>query len=118
KMVSAALEATLRAYAEGRAIEEIPALRMLAASADEIGRRAEAFASRLAEAAPELSVALEAGRSVPGAGSAPGIDVPTTLVSVAHRALAAERLEARLRAADPPVLARIERDRVVLDLRT
>src|SRR5204862_6940349 len=39
KMVYAALEATLRAYAEGRAIEEIPALRMLATTAEETGRR-------------------------------------------------------------------------------
>jgi L-seryl-tRNA(Ser) seleniumtransferase len=118
KMVYAALEATLRAYADGRAAAELPALRILALTADEIGRRAGAFAARLAEVAPALHVALEDGRSVPGAGSAPGLDLPTVLVSIAHDALSAQTLEARLRSADPPVVARIERDRVVLDLRT
>jgi L-seryl-tRNA(Ser) seleniumtransferase len=118
KMVYAALEATLRAYAEGRAVEEVPALRMLAAPASDVRRRAEAFAARLAAAAPSLGVEVVEGRSVPGAGSAPGIDLPTALVAVSREGATAGEIEARLRANDPPVVARIERDRVVLDLRT
>ena len=118
KMVYAALEATLRAYAEGRAVEEVPALRMLAATADDVRRRAESFAARVAAAAPSLGVEVVEGRSVPGAGSAPGIDLPTALVAVSREGATAGEIEARLRAHDPPVVARIERDRVVLDLRT
>jgi L-seryl-tRNA(Ser) seleniumtransferase len=94
KMVYAALEATLRAYAEGRAEREIPALRMLAASADEVERRAGALAGALAEAAPGLRASVEAGRSVPGAGSAPGIDLPTALMSTQKTSTTkAERLK-------------------------
>ncbi len=118
KMVYAALEATLATYTEGRAKDEIPALRMLATTSDEIARRAEMFAARLSESAPDLRVALAEGRSVPGAGSAPGVDLPTTLVAVTHDRFSAETIDARLRASDPPVVARIEHDRLVLDLRT
>jgi L-seryl-tRNA(Ser) seleniumtransferase len=118
KMVYAGLEATLRAYVEGRAEEEIPGLRMLTASVESIRERAEAFAGLLQSAAPEFVAEVLAGRSVPGAGSAPGIDLPTALVVLHHPILSAGDLDARLRASEPPVVARIENDSVVLDLRT
>jgi L-seryl-tRNA(Ser) seleniumtransferase len=117
KTVYAALEATLRAYAEGRAFEEVPALRMLAAPAEAVGRRAGRLVARLA-GVDGLQLSLEEGRSVPGAGSAPGVDIPTVLVAVGHARLGPNEIEARLRAGDPPVVARVERDRLVLDLRT
>ncbi|MGB5036590.1 MAG: L-seryl-tRNA(Sec) selenium transferase, partial [Blastocatellia bacterium] len=118
KMVYAGLEATLRAYVEGRAEEEIPALRMLTAPVEAIRDRAIAFAGHLRSAAPEFGADVLAGRSVPGAGSAPGIDLPTALVVLNHPILSATELDSRLRASDPPVVARIENDSVVLDLRT
>jgi L-seryl-tRNA(Ser) seleniumtransferase len=117
KMVYAALEATLRAYDEGRAVAEIPALRMLAASDAEIGARAASLADRIAGVGA-LEVTIESGRSVPGAGSAPGVDLPTHLVTVRHARVAPGELAARLRRNDPPVVARVERDRLVLDLRS
>ena len=55
------------------------------------------------------------GFSTIGGGSAPGITLPTRLVAIA---LPATRLESALRAARPPVIARIEDERVLLDLRT
>ncbi len=118
KMVYAGLEATLRAYVEGRAEEEIPALRMLTAPVEAIRDRAIAFAAHLRGAAPEFGAEVLAGRSVPGAGSAPGIDLPTALVVLHHPILSATELDSRLRASDPPVVARIENESVVLDLRT
>ncbi len=118
KMVYAALEATLAAYVEGRATAEIPALRMLAMPVEEIRSRASALAGRIALVAPALRVTLEDGRSVPGAGSAPGIDLPTVLVAIEHPDLPAEALAGRLRTAPTPVIGRIENDRLVLDLRT
>jgi L-seryl-tRNA(Ser) seleniumtransferase len=117
-MVYAALEATLRAYAEGRAFEEVPSLRMLSAPSSEVRRRAEVLAERVAAVAPWLGASVEYGRSVPGAGSAPGIDLPTALIAVEHPTLSAVEIEARLRAGDPPVIGRVEHDRVMLDLRT
>jgi L-seryl-tRNA(Ser) seleniumtransferase len=116
KMVYAALEATLAAYVEGRAFDEVPALRMLVAPAAEVRKRADATAERLKESA--LRVSIEEGQSVPGAGSAPGSEIPTALLVVEREGTSATEIDARLRAFSPPVVARIERDRVVLDLRT
>lgn len=118
KLVYAGLEATLSAYVEGRAFDEIPTLRMLTASVESVRTRAQAFADRVARLAPGLHVEVLAGRSVAGAGSAPGVDLPTALVSISHPAASSERLDAGLRASSPPVVARIEDDAVVLDLRT
>ena len=56
--------------------------------------------------------------SAVGGGSAPGVELPTWLVAIAKDGLTPDALEARLRRLTPPVIARIERDRVLLDLRT
>jgi L-seryl-tRNA(Ser) seleniumtransferase len=56
--------------------------------------------------------------STMGGGSAPGSRLPTWLVTLAHEAITAAQIEERLRLSEPPVIARIERDRVTLDLRT
>ncbi len=113
KMAYAALEATLEEYAAGRASDTVPVARMIAMSADAIGRRADALAGRLVQ--DGLSADVVGGSSAIGGGSAPGADLPTRLVAIRAPA---SRLEAALRAQRPPVIARIENDRVVLDLRT
>jgi L-seryl-tRNA(Ser) seleniumtransferase len=56
--------------------------------------------------------------SAVGGGSAPTVDLPTVLVAIEWPGLTATSLEARLRSLDPPIVARIEDGRVVLDLRT
>ena len=58
------------------------------------------------------------GESAVGGGSAPGVTVPTALVQLTWPGWSADRLEAWLRALDTPVIARIQDDAVVLDLRT
>jgi L-seryl-tRNA(Ser) seleniumtransferase len=58
------------------------------------------------------------GGSAVGGGSAPGTELDTVLLAVEHPQWSADTLEGRLRQLDPPVIARIENDRVVLDLRT
>ncbi|MCC6742495.1 MAG: hypothetical protein IT175_01425, partial [Acidobacteria bacterium] len=73
---------------------------------------------RLNAAAPEFGAEVLAGRSVPGAGSAPGLDLPTALVVLDHPSMPADELDARLRASEPPIVGRIEHDSVVIDLRT
>ena len=64
------------------------------------------------------TVSLVSGGSAIGGGSAPGLELPTVLVAIERRGLSPDALERRLRRLDPPVIARIEHDRVVLDLRT
>jgi L-seryl-tRNA(Ser) seleniumtransferase len=115
KLTYAALEATLLAYAK-RDHDAIPALRMMRLSKEEIGRRAEAVATRLDS--PQLTVKVIDGESVIGGGAAPSAVLPTRLLAVTCRNCSADELAARLRAADPPIIARVEEGRVLLDLRT
>jgi L-seryl-tRNA(Ser) seleniumtransferase len=117
KMTYAALEATLTEYAAGRAGTSIPVQRMLTMSAEEIRRRAEAMAQRIA-ACSGWRATLIPGVSAVGGGSAPGVELPTTLIAIEKDALSADALEQRLRRLTPPVIARIDRDSLVLDLRT
>lgn len=112
KLAYAALEATLAAYLRG-ALDSVPVARMIRLPAAELKKRAEAFASALT-----FKVELIEGESVIGGGSTPGQSLPTTLIALTHPKLAADELAARLRTGAPPVVARIENDRVVLDLRT
>jgi L-seryl-tRNA(Ser) seleniumtransferase len=113
KMTYAALEATLEEYCAGRASETVPVARMIALSAVDIGLRADALAAAVSSAG--LVVEVVDGFSTIGGGSAPGSQLPTRLIAVA---LPADRLESSLRSQRPPVIARIDDDRVVLDLRT
>ncbi len=121
KLTIAALEATLSACLRG-ALDEIPALRMIRLSAEEIGRRAEAFVERLRPqlGSGEVEVDMRAGESVIGGGSTPAEHLPTRLICIASVRHSAVELEGRLRqAADrAAVIARIEDERLVLDLRT
>ncbi len=116
KITFAMLEATLAEYSAGRAASTIPVQRMLHLSADEIEARAQALAETLA--ANGWRVALVSGSSAVGGGSAPGLELPTVLLSIARDGESADATERWLRTLDPPVIARIEHDRVVLDLRT
>jgi L-seryl-tRNA(Ser) seleniumtransferase len=117
KLTYAALEATLAEYTAGRASATIPVQRMLTMGADEIRVRAEALAARL-NAIDGWRAELRAGASAVGGGSAPGIELATWLVAIEKRGLTPDALEERLRRLTPPVVARIEHDRVLLDLRT
>jgi L-seryl-tRNA(Ser) seleniumtransferase len=115
KLTLAALEATLRAYADGTARDEIPTLRMLCMSADALQARARHFAHRLATAGLKTSVA--AASSAVGGGAFPTAALPTHLVLL-ELAESAARADARLRSASIPVVARIFNDRIAVDLRT
>jgi L-seryl-tRNA(Ser) seleniumtransferase len=116
KITFAILEATLSEYAAGRAHTTVPVQRMLHLTADEIEARAQALAETLA--AGGWQVALISGSSAVGGGSAPGLQLPTVLLALARPGESADQTERWLRSLDPPVIARIEHDRVVLDLRT
>jgi len=115
KLTYAALEATLLAYVK-KDYEAVPALRMLGLTAEEIGRRAEAVAAGIRSA--RLRVEIIDGESVIGGGAAPSSVLPTRLVALTCDGLSADELAARLRASDPPIVARVEDGRVLLDLRT
>jgi L-seryl-tRNA(Ser) seleniumtransferase len=115
KLTYATLEATLLAYVKGDH-DAIPALRMMRLSKEEIGRRSEAVASRVQSSKLEMNV--RDGESVIGGGAAPSATLPTRVLSITYEGLSADEISARLRAYDPPIIARVEDGRVLLDLRT
>ncbi len=115
KLTYAALEATLLAYVK-HDHDAIPALRMMHLSKDEIGQRTEAVAAKTRSSV--LTVEIIDGESVIGGGAAPSAVLPTRLLAVTREDLSADEISARLRASEPPVIARVEEDRVLLDLRT
>jgi L-seryl-tRNA(Ser) seleniumtransferase len=115
KLTYAALEATLLAYVK-RDHDAIPTVRMMRLSKGEIGERAKALAEKFNS--PKLRLDVVEGESVIGGGAAPSSVLPTTLLAVTSRELSAETLAERLRASDPPVIARVEEGRVLIDLRT
>jgi L-seryl-tRNA(Ser) seleniumtransferase len=115
KLTYAALEATLLAYVQGDH-DAIPALRMMRLSKEAIGDRAEALAARVVN--PKLKIEVIDGESIVGGGAAPSSVLPTRVLALTCEGLSAEEISARLRAAEPPVIARVEDGRVLLDLRT
>ena len=109
KLCLAALTATLDHYRKGEAVEQIPVWQMIARSYDDVRQNAERWAA-------QLGGTVVTGESAVGGGSLPGATLPTVLL-----ALDVSRPDdflARLRAADPPVIARIADNRVLLDPRT
>jgi len=142
KLTIAALEGTLQSYQRG-ALDEIPSLRMIRLSADDMSARAERFAEKVRhELTRDAVVEVREGFSVIGGGSTPDQQLPTYLVFIASRRQSATEFEERLRlpagsaagprtgsfpgpraaaeqsTSHPPVIARIEENRVVFDLRT
>jgi L-seryl-tRNA(Ser) seleniumtransferase len=117
KMTYAALTGTLAEYAAGRARETVPVLRMLTQTPESIETRARAVAAAL-ESSGLYDCEIVDGRSTIGGGTTPGLTLPTRLLALSRRDYSASALESALRRLDPPIIARIERDRLVLDLRT
>ncbi len=105
KMQLAALGATVTAYLEGRS--DLPVLRMLDATPDELAKRARKVIRGI-EGADLID-----GESMTGGGSVPGEGIPTKLIRLPKAKLAAE-----LRSNDPPIIVRTEKDHVLIDLRT
>ncbi len=117
KITYAALDATLLEYARGHAPTAIPVLQMINIPASNIENRARDISKQL-QTSPRLKIAIINGLSTIGGGSSPGIKIPSRLLSVSTDTLRPNELEARLRHYNPPIIARIEHDQVLLDLRT
>jgi L-seryl-tRNA(Ser) seleniumtransferase len=115
KLTYAALEATLLAHASGRAGDELPLWRMIEMTPSDIEARAAAIVAGLPTS---FDAEIVEGRSAIGGGSAPDVELPTSLIALTHKTLSPDALEAALRASPTPVIARIQDGRVLLDLRT
>jgi L-seryl-tRNA(Ser) seleniumtransferase len=120
KMTLAALEATLELYRDGRS-SEIPALAMLATPEPTLQARAAQLSGACQEAAPTLQFTPVRVRSAVGGGALPTVEPWSWAVAAEKRepsGPSADALDARLRRATPPVVARIAEDRLLLDVRT
>src|SRR5438128_11438657 len=121
KLTIAALEVTLGAYLR-TAWDEIPAMRMIRMTPQELKRRAENFIRELRPELPldEAEIEIADGSSLAGGGSTPAQTLPTKIIRIASARYSATKLEQRLRRAPTgvSVIARVEDDRLILDLRT
>jgi L-seryl-tRNA(Ser) seleniumtransferase len=116
KLTLAALAATLDLYLT-QSVSGVPVWDMVGAPVEAIARRAQAWKSRLAELG--IEVQLAASESAIGGGSLPGERLPTTVLRIVPpRGEGADDVLRRLREQEPPVIGRIDQDRVLLDPRT
>lgn len=119
KLIYGALEATLNSYRCGKAASEIPVVRMIAMTADQLRARARRFSRKLRAGLPRgIKVHLLEGNSLVGGGSCPECHLPTTLVALESDNPSPNTIESRLRSQEPPIIIRVEEDKALLDLRT
>jgi len=119
KITLAALEATLMLYSDPEGVvSRIPALSMITAPFEVICRRSEFLYSLLAENVKNCRVSLEDGSSQVGGGSLPLYELPARIVKVKPENKTAQELEERLRKSGTPIIARIHKDKICLDVRT
>ncbi len=120
KCTLAALEATLRIYAQPqKALEDIPTLRMITSSSEELSQKAQALLELLQEQLGHvLRLHTQEDVSRVGGGSFPERDLPTTLVCLKPKHLSATQLKNRLLEIMPPLIGRLEENAFCLDVRT
>ncbi|MCP4365979.1 MAG: L-seryl-tRNA(Sec) selenium transferase [Planctomycetes bacterium] len=120
KLTIAALEATLKLYADKEAVaQRLPVLKMLTRTLEDIERESKQFIKELSSrSGGKIAATLEDGSSAVGGGSLPGEAIPTKLIAISAKKPSAQELSDRLRQNVPPIFARIEDDRLLLDLRT
>ncbi len=116
KTCLAALSATLVHYLRGEAVEKIPVWRMIAASPEDIGRRAGEWRAVLGQSAGIID-----GESMVGGGSLPGGTLPTRLMSLSPakgKRGGVQAVATALRRQNPPIVGRIDNDALLLDPRS
>jgi L-seryl-tRNA(Ser) seleniumtransferase len=120
KMTLAALEGTLLDYARGeKGIQNIPTLRDLLVSLDVLDDRAKGFVTNLLQTTDKYLAEVLDDMSQVGGGTMPDVLLPTRVVAVKHNKLSAEQLGKKLRTAcKPAIVARIQKDALIIDLRT
>jgi L-seryl-tRNA(Ser) seleniumtransferase len=121
KLTITALEVTLAAYQRG-ALDEVPALAMIRVTLKEMETRSRNFIRELTPSLSmsELDLEIADGESLAGGGSTPAQWLPTKVIRIKSRRYSASQMEQRLRRGPSatPVIARLEDDHLVIDLRT
>ena len=120
KLTLAALESTLLLYLdEKKAIKEIPTLRMLTLDPLHLKRRGRRLIKKLTDGADiEVSLSLREDISHVGGGALPLQELPTIVLAIKPLHLSVNDLEKKLRLGEPPIISRISKDELILDMRT
>ncbi len=120
KLTLAALEGTLRLYLDKElALREIPVLRMLTFSIDELGKRARRLSMKLRKDLKDMAeISIADEFSEVGGGSMPLHKMPTRAVTIKPYNVSLNELEGKLREYKIPLVARVYRERLILDVRT
>ncbi|MFD2704606.1 L-seryl-tRNA(Sec) selenium transferase [Salibacterium lacus] len=116
KMTIAALEETLKAYITKRE-RDIPAVRMVLETKEEVKERAGTFLASLGLST--WKAAVEDDFSKVGGGTMPEVELPTAVVAVTPSSISAEEAASRLRMdSDPPIVVRVKEEKILFDVRT
>jgi L-seryl-tRNA(Ser) seleniumtransferase len=119
KLTLAGFEATLMEYIdEEKTVQNIPTLRMLLQKPEEIKARANRIAKGLKKEIKNSEITVLPDTSRAGGGSLPEIDLPTYVVSIRSEKVPVNEFEERLRKGDPPIIARIRENSLIIDART
>ncbi len=119
KLTIAALEATFRLYLdEQKAVKEIPTLRMLTYSKDELNGKAQKFYEMIKNQNLDADVKIEDGHSQVGGGSMPLETIDTKVITIVPKNMGVSELEERLRLSEDSIVARVYDNKYVLDVRT
>jgi len=120
KLTLLALEETLRIYREeSTAVKEIPTLQMILAPYAQLKNNARRLRRMVGKLdTRNFSLQLADGTSKVGGGALPLLVIPTCLVALVPGRLSANTMEQKLRDYDPPIISRVEKDQVLLDVRT
>jgi L-seryl-tRNA(Ser) seleniumtransferase len=120
KLTLAALESTLLLYFdEKRAMEEIPTLQMLSLDMRSLKRRAKRLLKRLPERVTNrMTLTMREDVSQVGGGALPLQELPTVVVAIKPLDFSVNSLEENLRKGEPPIISRISKEELILDMRT
>jgi L-seryl-tRNA(Ser) seleniumtransferase len=119
KLSLAALEATLKTHAlNSKHIDDIPVIRMFTISESILKKRAQKLVRLIKKKSPFLSVSLAQDKSQVGGGACPMHNLVTWVVVINPSPLTVNEFEYLLRQSTPPVISRINRDSILLDMRT
>lgn len=120
KMTLAALEGTLLDYLKGEdQLKQIPVVRDLLVPIDVLEKRSKSFLDLLSDLSKDFSGKISDGTSQVGGGTMPDVELPTKVITLTHSRLSAESVARKLRTeSSPPIIVRIQKDEIHLDLRT
>jgi len=120
KLTLAALESTLLLYLdEERAMEEIPTLRMLSLDTRKLKKRGKRLLKKLSGMAnKKIAFALKEDVSQVGGGALPLQNLPTLVLTIKPVEISVNNLAENLRRDDPPIVCRISKEELILDMRT